>query len=216
MSMQESNTTETPAEVFLTQPILDTSSQQTRLQSLYDEPELAESEANDLKVERPSADNTDDMDECSIDDITMHGFIPLHRKFQEAWWWEHTPWSYAQLFLWMQMTANRKARQADFMGKIINIPYGALATSCTKLSERSGLSRETVATFIRKMSDAGELEVLESGTRGMVIRICKFKQYMETRRTRPTPHTTSTSRNHDRKSAGNGSRAPQPSGRESV
>lgn len=110
-------------------------------------------------------------------DITAYGFVPLHRRFKEQWWWQHKPWSYAQLFLWLLMVANFKPRQADFNGQIISVPRGAVATSKLALSDRSGLSRNTVDRFITKMARAGEIKVLQCGHNGIVVSLCRYEEY---------------------------------------
>lgn len=131
-------------------------------------------------------------------DIGAYGFVPFHRAYQSKWWWQHKPWSYAQLFLWMLMNANYKSRQTEYEGKIIQIPRGAFATSKLALHDRAGMARGTVDLFIRKMVEAGELRVLQSGHTGVVITLCHYEEYTgipqrARQRTRPrTEQTTGT------------------------
>jgi hypothetical protein len=115
------------------------------------------------------------------DDIAAHGFVPLHRRYQTKWWWEHQPWSYGQLFMWMLINANFIPRQAEYNGQIIPIPRGAFATSILALHEKSGLARTTVDRFINKMVQAGELKILQCGRNGIVVCICHYDEYTAVR-----------------------------------
>jgi hypothetical protein len=113
------------------------------------------------------------------DDIMRYGWVPFPRALMQTWWFEHVPWSYMQLYWWMVLTANFRPRKAEYKGQVILVPRGALVTSRLALSKRSGLSRDTIDRFIRKMLQSGELEIIETGRAGTIIRICNYERYTE-------------------------------------
>ncbi len=145
--------------------------QDAELQGLPQPPEPDDDpDGMDVPVEATGGD-------IEQDDIKAHGFVALHRKFQSQWWWEHKPWSYGHMFLWLLMTANHKGRRAEYGGEIIEIPRGAVATSMLAMSERSGLSRDTVKRFISKMEQSGELKLLRCTQHGIVVSVCHYDAY---------------------------------------
>jgi hypothetical protein len=113
----------------------------------------------------------------AIDDIQAHGFVPAHRKFQQLWWWEHKPWSYAQLFIWMLMNANHQPKAREHAGRILQVNRGVIITSKLAMHQRSGLARSTIDRFMDKMTEAGEIQVLDSGPNGQMILLCNYESY---------------------------------------
>jgi hypothetical protein len=138
------------------------------------EPELDELQSDESE---PASDVTDDVSGGVTDNIRSHGFVPFYRKLRQAWWFEHKPWSYAHLFLWLLLDANFKAAMRPYEGNIISVPRGAVLTSVLSLSKKSGLSRQTVRRFIKKMTDSGEIRTPQSGPQGIVLQLVRYDEY---------------------------------------
>jgi hypothetical protein len=111
------------------------------------------------------------------DNIRSQGFVPFYRKLRTVWWFEHKPWSYAHLFLWLLLDANYNPAIREYGGTIITVPRGAVLTSVLSMSKKSGLKRSTVQKFIKKMTEAGEIKTIQSGQQGVVLQVVKYEEY---------------------------------------
>lgn len=124
--------------------------------------------------------SSEDFEQAELD---RFGYIPLYRHWIETcWWWEHKPWSMAQLFLYLQARANRAPRQAKHLLEIITIDRGCVATSFSKLAERAGLDRKTVTRYLGLLQKAGELKFLSRDKHGIMVRICHYERYARDKR----------------------------------
>lgn len=138
------------------------------------EPELDELQSDESE---PASDVTDDASGGVTDNIRSYGFVPFYRKLRQAWWFEHKPWSYAHLFLWLLLDANFKPAKRSYGGHIISVPRGSVLTSVLSLSKKSGLSRGTIRTFIRKMTESCEISTTRSGAQGIVLQLVRYDEY---------------------------------------
>jgi hypothetical protein len=113
-------------------------------------------------------------------DFTCYGWLPFWRAWQKEWWWsgdKKNPWSMAQFFLHLLLEANRKSRTGRYLHRVVHIDRGCLATSYEALAARSGHSRKVVTRMVRDLADAGEVEVLDKGGDGVLLKISKYDVY---------------------------------------
>ena len=143
---------------------------------LADMPDLQSDDGATPAQERPDA-NRGAIGGTVRNDITSHGYVPFYRNLRNAWWFEHKPWSYGHLFLWLLLDANFKPAMREYDGSVITVPRGGVLTSVLSLSNQSGLSRSSVRRFIRKMTESGEIRTLKSGTQGIVLQLLRYDEY---------------------------------------
>ncbi len=109
-------------------------------------------------------------------DYKKFGYILLWRGWEREWWWTK-PWAINQLFLHFLMNANRTPRTTRYLLRVIQIERGCLATSYKALAERSGLSRKIITRMVRNLADAGEIEVLDKGQCGILLKLTNYETY---------------------------------------
>jgi len=106
-----------------------------------------------------------------------YGFFPFWRAWQGAWWWEGKPWDLAHVFLCLLLSANRKPRTTRYLHRVIQVDRGCVATSFEALAGRSGLSRKVITRMVRDLADAGEIEVLDKGQCGVLLKVVRYDAY---------------------------------------
>ena len=121
-------------------------------------------------------------------------WVKIHDGLLE-WGW-HTRPEMVSLFVHLILLANTRDR--DFEGQTIR--RGQLLTSLRALSERTGISLQTIRTSLAHLESTGEL-TRESTQQGTLITICKYADYQDEETPANTPtnkqlthdqHTTNT------------------------
>lgn len=100
------------------------------------------------------------------------GWICLYRVFQEWQWYKDVETSH--LFVNLLLNANHKA--GEWRGE--KIERGQQITSLDSLVERTGLSKQTVRTSLKRLEKTGEI-IKVSNTRFSKITICNYNKYQD-------------------------------------
>jgi len=110
--------------------------------------------------------------------LNRNGWFPFFRSWIDTLWFKETPWSRANVFLYLLKEANRHRRVEKQFGQVITIERGWVATSVLAMAERAGRDRKTIRRFFKELQAAGEIEVQEMGQQGVLIKVLKYELYM--------------------------------------
>jgi hypothetical protein len=104
----------------------------------------------------------------------MHrGYLKLWRKLLEWEWFRYS--EMVHLFIYLLLSANRK--ESRFMG--VQIERGQLVTGRNSLSEKLGMSSQTVRTCISRLKSTNEITI-KSTNKFSIITLCNFETYQFT------------------------------------
>ena len=98
------------------------------------------------------------------------GWIKLHKKF-ENWEWFHKS-DMVHLFIYLLINANHVPN--NFEGRMIQT--GQLPTSIKALHKHTGISEQSIRTYIKRLKSTGEL-TSESTNKFSIITICNYNSY---------------------------------------
>ena len=77
------------------------------------------------------------------------GFIQLHRKIQEEWFWNNSKLSHLMVDLILR--ANHEAKEVSFKGEKRTINRGETITTYRDLGQELGSSKSTIERLIKKL-----------------------------------------------------------------
>jgi hypothetical protein len=99
-------------------------------------------------------------------------FVKISRKLLK-WQWIQNP---QMVSLWVNMLL--RANHVDSKWEGIEIKRGQLVTSTYKLSESTGISRQTIKTLLGKLKSTHEITI-KSTYSYSIITICKYSDYQD-------------------------------------
>ena len=102
------------------------------------------------------------------------GFIQLHRKIQEEWFWNDSKLSHLMIDLILR--ANHEAKEVSFKGEKRTINRGETITTYRDLGQELGYSKSTIGRSIKKLIKGGELEIIP--TKATHIIVVKYDYYL--------------------------------------
>lgn len=109
-------------------------------------------------------------------------YIRLDRKIQDHWLWQEKPFSKAQAWIDLLMSATYKDYTDIYNGEVIKKSRGSVYTSVVYLSEKWGWSRNKVLRFLRTL-ESEEMVTTNGTPNGTTITIENYNFYQ-------SPYTT--------------------------
>lgn len=106
----------------------------------------------------------------------MIGYIRIYRSIREHWIWQDA----TKLKWWLDilMLANYKPGKMLQGNNLVEIKRGAFHTSEVKLSERWGVTRRTVNTFLNLLEEDGMIATKRTKN-GTTIEVLNYNEYQE-------------------------------------
>lgn len=96
------------------------------------------------------------------------GWIKLHRKILDCWFWDEKPYDRARAWVDLLLLANHDDKKISFDGKPITIKRGQYLTSILKLSDRWGWSRNKTKRFLDALECDGMITTDRTNKRTLV------------------------------------------------
>lgn len=106
------------------------------------------------------------------------GWISLYRSIQDHWLWQEKPFSKAQAWLDLLLSANHKEAKILMDNTLIKLEKGSFFTSELKLADRWGWSKKKVRNFLELLSNDNMI-VKESTKKGTKITIVNYEVYQQ-------------------------------------
>ena len=106
------------------------------------------------------------------------GWISLYRSIQDHWLWQEKPFSKAQAWLDLLLSANHKEAKILMDNTLIKLEKGSFFTSELKLADRWGWSKKKVRNFLELLSNDNMI-VKESTKKGTKITIVNYNVYQQ-------------------------------------
>lgn len=103
------------------------------------------------------------------------GWVKLHRSITENWIWDNP--QYLKWWLDLILMANHKERKILFNDSIRTVGIGERVTSEQKLSERWGVSRNTVRKFLNLLVKDDMISLKKSRQTGTTYKINNYNVY---------------------------------------
>ena len=107
--------------------------------------------------------------------MNSRGFIQLHRKIQDQWFWNDPFLSHAMVDLLLRM--NHETKDIAYKGNKTRVNRGEHITTYEDLGEAWDCGRSTVGRRLKKLEKSGEIELLP-GTDATHIRMVKYDEYL--------------------------------------
>lgn len=104
----------------------------------------------------------------------MTGWISLHRQIRNHWIWDDAE----KLKWWLDilLLTNHTDKKSLYNNEVILIKRGTFKTSEVKLSERWGVSRNTIRKFL-KLLESDEMITTEKTPYGTTIKVLNYNDY---------------------------------------
>lgn len=104
----------------------------------------------------------------------MTGWISLHRQIRNHWIWDDAE----KLKWWLDilLLTNHTDKKSLYNNEVILIKRGTFKTSEVKLSERWGVSRNTIRKFL-KLLESDEMIITEKTPYGTTIKVLNYNDY---------------------------------------
>ena len=102
------------------------------------------------------------------------GFIQLHRKIQDEWFWTNSKYAHAMIGLLLR--ANHEDKEVTFQGAKRTIKRGEHIATYRDLAEDWGCSKSTIERTLRALKENGEIRIIE--TKATHIKIIKYDYYL--------------------------------------
>lgn len=118
------------------------------------------------------------------------GWIRLPRSIQQHWLWKDQPFSPAQAWLDLMMTAcyTQKKILLSCPRMVLTLPRGALYSSQTQLAQRWGWGRTKVRNFLALLQEEGLLQGEKVGN-GMLYTLLCYEEWVDGANPDSTPET---------------------------
>ena len=104
------------------------------------------------------------------------GWISLYRSIQDHWLWQEKPFSKAQAWLDLLLSANHKEAKILMDNTLIKLEKGSFFTSELKLADRWGWSKKKVRNFLELLSNDNMI-VKESTKKGTKLSVVNYNVY---------------------------------------
>ncbi len=102
----------------------------------------------------------------------MHGWVRIHRKITD-WEWYKVP-EMAHLFMHLIINANHE----DGKWQGVEIKRGQLITGRKKLHFETGISEQSIRTYLKRLVRSGEI-IIEPTIKNSLITICRYGYYQK-------------------------------------
>ena len=102
------------------------------------------------------------------------GFIQLHRKIQEEWFWRDP--RLAHLMVTLILEANHQLQEVSFQGKKRTIRRGETIRTTRQLASITGIPKSSISRMLKRLCKENEIEILK--TKASHIRILKYEYYL--------------------------------------
>ena len=122
------------------------------------------------------------------------GWISLYRSIQDHWLWQEKPFSKAQAWLDLLLSANHQDKKIVFDSNLVEVKRGEFITSIRKLCERWGWSNSKVTKFLETLQLDGMI-TYKSDTKKTTINIVNYNVYQPSS---DAENVTETSQKHHR------------------
>ncbi len=122
------------------------------------------------------------------------GWISLYRSIQDHWLWQEKPFSKAQAWLDLLLSANHQDKKIVFDSNLVEVKRGEFITSIRKLCERWGWSNSKVKKFLETLQLDGMI-TYKSDTKKTTINIVNYNVYQPSS---DAENVTETSQKHHR------------------
>ena len=106
------------------------------------------------------------------------GWISLYRSIQDHWLWQEKPFSKAQAWLDLLLSANHEDKKIVLGNELILVRRGSFITSELKLMERWGWGKEKTRNFLKLLQDDGMIEK-KSDRKKTTINIVNYNNYQQ-------------------------------------
>ena len=106
------------------------------------------------------------------------GWISLYRSIQDHWLWQEKPFSKAQAWLDLLLSANHEDKKIVLGNELILVRRGSFITSELKLMERWGWGKEKTRKFLKLLQDDGMI-VKISDHKKTTINIVNYNDYQQ-------------------------------------
>lgn len=130
--------------------------------------------------------------------MTDKGYIYLERKIRDHWLWDDKPFSMAQAWIDLILSANHENKDIVWNGTKLTIRRGQLMTSIAKLAERWGWNRKKVRRFLNALEMDNSLDVKVT-THGTTVTLVNYSDYQNKRTTKGTTKGQPMSQKRDSK-----------------
>lgn len=104
------------------------------------------------------------------------GWISLYRSIQDHWLWQEKPFSKAQAWLDLLLSANYQDKKIVFDSNLVEVKRGEFITSIRKLCARWGWSNSKVKKFLDTLQLDGMI-TYKSDTKKTAINIVNYNVY---------------------------------------
>jgi len=110
--------------------------------------------------------------------MNQKGWISLHRKIQNCWFWDDKPYDRARAWIDLLLLANHEDKKICFDGKPLTIQRGQYLTSILKLSDRWGWSRNKTKRFLAVLEEE-QMITTDRTNKRTVINIVNYGVYQD-------------------------------------
>ena len=111
----------------------------------------------------------------TVDMINDGGYIKLYRKIWNHWIWENP--QHLKQWIDLMLLANHKPTNILMNNKLVEIKRGEFHTSLLKLSERWGIDRRTVDSFLKILEKEGMILVKKTRQHGTTIIVKNYEDF---------------------------------------
>lgn len=111
-------------------------------------------------------------------EVANKGWISLYRSIQDHWLWQEKPFSKAQAWLDLLLSANHQDKKIALGNELILVRRGSFITSELKLMGRWGWGKEKTRKFLKLLQDDGMI-VKISDHKKTTINIVNYNDYQQ-------------------------------------
>ncbi len=108
--------------------------------------------------------------------MQTNGWVKLHRKLLETSFYKHSPT--VHLFIHLLISANKQEQEFLFNKKIIKIEAGQLVTGRKILSEKTGISTQSIRTALVNLKVTNTITI-KTTTKFSIITVLNWNEYQE-------------------------------------
>ena len=102
------------------------------------------------------------------------GFIQLHRKILDEWFWKDP--KLAHLMVTLILEVNHQPKMVSFQGEKRMIGRGETIRTTRQLDSITGIPKSTISKMLKRLCKENEIEIIK--TKASHIRILKYEQYL--------------------------------------
>lgn len=105
------------------------------------------------------------------------GWIKLYRSIRSNWLWDDGNERYLKWWLDILLDVNHSPKKTLINGKFVEVKTGQKKTSVLKLSERWGVSRNTVRKFLDLLEEDDMISRKSRTTDGTTLEVRNYADY---------------------------------------